>query len=126
MQVEIVAGIVAAYVARNPVPVSGLADLVKSIHEAVQKLTEPASAASRPKPAVDPKKSVHRDYIVSLEDGRRFVSMKRHLRIKYGMTPDEYRAKWGLPDNYPMVAPSYAAKRSRLATEAGLGRDRKR
>jgi predicted transcriptional regulator len=79
-------------------------------------------AVEKQKPAVNPKKSIHDDYIICLEDGKKFKSLKRHLMTHHGMTPDEYRAKWNLPSDYPMVAPAYAAARSALATKMGLGR----
>ncbi|WP_287367481.1 MucR family transcriptional regulator, partial [Mesorhizobium sp.] len=81
--------------------------------------------ADKQKPAVNPKRSVHDDYIVCLEDGKKFKSLKRHLMTHYGLTPDEYREKWGLDASYPMVAPNYAAARSQLAKKMGLGRKRK-
>jgi predicted transcriptional regulator len=109
-------------VSNNPVPVASLADVIASIHASLSGLGSPVAPAVEPQtPAVNPKKSVFPDYIVSLEDGRKFKSMKRHLGL-LGMTPDEYRAKWGLPRDYPMVAPSYAATRSVLAKSSGLGR----
>jgi predicted transcriptional regulator len=116
------ADIVAAFVQNNAVPVAGLPDLISSVNSALSKLDQPAAIEPAAQtPAVNPKKSVFPDYIVSLEDGRKFKSMKRHLGL-LGMTPDEYRAKWGLARDYPMVAPSYAAKRSELAKSSGLGR----
>jgi predicted transcriptional regulator len=120
---ELTASIVSAYVSKNSVPVTGLPDLVASVHASLQKLAtaaepEPVQAT----PAVPIKKSVTPDYIISLEDGRKFKSLKRHLSAHYGMTPDEYRAKWNLPSDYPMVAPNYAATRSALAKTMGLGR----
>jgi predicted transcriptional regulator len=120
---ELTASIVSAYVSKNSVPVAGLPDLVASVHASLQKLAtvaepEPVQAT----PAVPIKKSVTPDYIISLEDGRKFKSLKRHLSAHYGMTPDEYRAKWNLPSDYPMVAPNYAATRSALAKTMGLGR----
>ncbi|TPL74063.1 transcriptional regulator [Mesorhizobium sp. B2-3-15] len=120
--IGLTAEIVAAYVQNNPVPTSGLPDLIASVHAALLKLEQPEIAAKpAPAAAVNPKKSVFPDYIVSLEDGRKFRSMKRHLGL-LGMTPDEYRAKWGLAKDYPMVAPTYAAQRSALAKSIGLGR----
>jgi predicted transcriptional regulator len=114
------AEIVAAYVANNPVPAADLADLIATVHTAVVGLGSPP-APEPPTPAVNPKRSVFPDYIVSLEDGRKFKTMKRHLGL-LGLTPEEYRAKWGLPRDYPMIAPNYAAARSELAKKAGLGR----
>ncbi|WP_027146089.1 MucR family transcriptional regulator [Mesorhizobium sp. WSM3626] len=120
--IGLTADIVAAYVQNNPVPTTGLPDLIASVHAALLKLEQPVVAVKpAPVPAVNPKKSVFPDYIVSLEDGRKFKSMKRHLGL-LGMTPDEYRAKWGLAKDYPMVAASYAAQRSALAKSIGLGR----
>jgi predicted transcriptional regulator len=120
---EFTADIVAAYVANNPVPAANLADLIATVHTAVSGLSQPTiPAVETPVPAVNPKRSVHADYIVCLEDGRRFKSLKRHLMTHYGLTAEEYRAKWGLPGDYPMVAPNYAAARSALAKKMGLGR----
>ena len=116
------ADIVAAFVQNNPVPVAGLPDLISSVNAALSNLVQPAVVEQPPqKPAVNPKKSVFPDHIVSLEDGRKFKSMKRYLAVR-GMTPAEYRAKWGLPKDYPMVAPNYAAQRSEMAKSFGLGR----
>jgi predicted transcriptional regulator len=122
--IELTAEIVAAYVSNNPVPVSELSRLIADVHFALGKVSEP-EAKPEPielKPAVNPKKSVFPDYIVSLEDGKKFKSLKRHLSASYGMTPEQYRTKWNLPADYPMVAPSYSAKRSELAKVVGLGR----
>ncbi|MER9163611.1 MucR family transcriptional regulator [Mesorhizobium sp. M0715] len=119
---QLTADIVAAYVQKNAIPAAALPDLIASVNSALSGLGQPVEAPSRELvPAVNPKKSVFPDYIVSLEDGRKFKSMKRHLGL-LGMTPDEYRAKWGLAKDYPMVAPSYAAQRSVLAKSIGLGR----
>ncbi|ESY77457.1 MucR family transcriptional regulator [Mesorhizobium sp. LNHC220B00] len=120
---ELTADIVAAYVQKkNAVPVAGLPDFLASANSALSGLIEPVAPPPEAlTPAVNPKKSVFPDYIVSLEDGRKFKSMKRHLGL-LGMTPDQYRAKWGLAKDYPMVAPSYAAQRSALAKSIGLGR----
>ncbi|WP_258052449.1 MucR family transcriptional regulator [Mesorhizobium sp. INR15] len=120
--IGLTADIVAAYVQNNPVPVAGLPDLIASVNSALVNVGQP-KAVPLPElvPAVNPKKSVFPDYIVSLEDGRKFKSMKRHLGL-LGMTPGEYRAKWGLAKDYPMVAPNYAAQRSALAKSIGLGR----
>jgi predicted transcriptional regulator len=114
--------IVAAFVQNNSVPVAGLPDFIASVNAALASLSQPSVGEEPPQaPAVNPKKSVFPDYIVSLEDGRKFKSMKRHLGL-LGMTPAGYRTKWGLPKDYPMVAPVYAAKRSELAKAIGLGR----
>ena len=124
---ELTAEIVAAYVANNAVPVSNLSSLIATVHGAIAGLSTTAAAvAEAPVPAVNPKRSVHADYIVCLEDGKRFKSLKRHLMTHYGLTPDEYRTKWGLPHDYPMVAPNYAAARSELAKKLGLGRKAKK
>lgn len=122
--IELTADIVSAYVAKNPVPVSELPALIDSVHQSIIGLGSPRTApeANQPlKPAVNPKKSVFDDHIVCLDDGKKFKSMRRHLSM-LGMTPDEYRAKWGLPSDYPMVAPAYAKARSELARSMGLGR----
>ena len=122
-RLELTASIVSAYVTKNSVPIANLAGLVSSVHETLQKLAtvaEPEPVAVTP--AVPVKKSVTPDYIISLEDGRKFKSLKRHLATHYGMSPEQYRAKWGLPADYPMVAPNYAATRSKLAKTMGLGR----
>ena len=121
---ETTAEIVAAYVARNSVPVAELPNLIRSIHGALAGLgSAPAVevAAAPLVPAVSVKKSITDEYLISLEDGRKLKSMKRYLS-GLGMTPAEYRAKWGLPTDYPMVAPAYAARRSELAKTIGLGR----
>ncbi|MDR7221300.1 MucR family transcriptional regulator [Aminobacter aminovorans] len=121
------ADIVAAYVSNNPVPAAELAALINQVHQSVQTLAagssiEPAGPTEVQKPAVSIKKSVTPDYLISLEDGQKYKSIKRHLMSKYGMTPADYRAKWGLPNDYPMVAPNYSAVRSELAKKLGLGR----
>lgn len=115
--------IVAAYVTHNSVPAMELPGLIGNIHKALTGLASPesAKAAEPTQPAVSVKKSISNDFIVCLEDGRKFKSLKRHLRTKYDMTPDDYRAKWGLPKDYPMVAPAYAKARSELAKSMGLG-----
>ncbi|MBZ9870480.1 MucR family transcriptional regulator [Mesorhizobium sp. BR1-1-9] len=120
--ISLTADVVAAYVQNNPLPTTGLPELIASVHAALSKLEQPA-VAPEPElvPAVNPKKSVFPDYIISLEDGRKFKSMRRHLGL-LGMTPEAYRTKWGLAKDYPMVAPSYAAQRSALAKASGLGR----
>ena len=120
---ELAAEIVSAYVASNPVPTASLAELIATVHSAVAGLSHPSSPVEQaPTPAVNPKRSIHADYIVCLEDGKRFKSLKRHLMTHYDLTPEAYREKWGLPRDYPMVAPSYAAARSALAKSMGLGR----
>jgi predicted transcriptional regulator len=121
--VGLTADIVSAYVSQNPLPVAGLPDLIASIHSSLTGLGQ-SKVADLPKqePATNPKRSVTPDYIICLEDGKKFKSLKRHLNVHYGLTPDEYREKWGLKSDYPMVAPNYAAQRSTLAKAAGLGR----
>ncbi|BCM17608.1 MucR family transcriptional regulator [Mesorhizobium sp. J8] len=121
--VGLTADIVSAYVSKNPLPASGLPDLIASIHSSLSGIGQPA-ATDQPKqePAVNPRRSVTADHIICLEDGKKFKSLKRHLAVHYGLTPDEYREKWGLKPDYPMVAPNYAAQRSSLAKAAGLGR----
>lgn len=115
--------IVSAYVSHNAIPVVSLPRLIKDVHDALHALDAPAPAVERANlvPAVDLKKSVTSDYIVCLEDGKRFKTLKRHLRVHYGLTPEEYRQKWGLAPNYPMVAQNYANRRSELAKLSGLG-----
>ena len=125
--VTIAADIVSAYVANNSVPAAELPSLINSVYGALRDLATgakpPAVVVAPPQePAFSIKKSITPDFIVCLEDGKRFKSLKRHLRVTYGLTPDAYRAKWKLPGDYPMVAPSYAKKRSELARNSGLGR----
>ena len=121
--IEMTADIVSAFVSNNSVPAAEIPGLIQSIHRALSTVSTseaPAEAAPR-EPAVPVKKSVNPDFIVCLEDGRKFKSLKRHLRTKYNMSPEEYRSKWGLPKDYPMVAPNYAKARSDLAKQMGLG-----
>ncbi|MER8779298.1 MucR family transcriptional regulator [Mesorhizobium sp. M0977] len=122
--IELTADVVSAYVSNNPVQVGDLPALIGQVHAALKGTAGSVSAAEPEalKPAVPIKKSVTPDYIISLEDGKKFKSLKRHLSTQHGLTPDEYRAKWGLPTDYPMVAPNYAATRSALAKTMGLGR----
>jgi predicted transcriptional regulator len=124
--VELTAEVVSAYVSNNPVSTVDLPNLIGEVHNALTRVhgMEAAPQAEKQKPAVNPKKSVMRDYIVCLEDGKKFKSLKRHLRTHYDLSPEEYREKWNLPPDYPMVAPSYAEARSRLARDMGLGRKR--
>src|SRR5215213_2754769 len=127
--IELAAEIVSAFVSNNAVPVSELPALIGQVHDALTKVMTGSAQppTEEPKaPAVPIKKSVQPDYIVCLDDGKRFKSLKRHLRTVYDLTPDQYRAKWGLPPDYPMVAPNYAAARSELAKQMGLGARRKR
>ncbi len=127
MLIELTADVVSAYVSNNSVAASELPTLIAEVHAALGRAGGPAEAApaDKPKPAVNPKKSIHDDYIVCLEDGKKFKSLKRHLMTHYNLTPEQYREKWGLDANYPMVAPSYAQARSDLAKKMGLGRKRK-
>lgn len=125
--VDVAARIVAAYASNNRLMPQDLAGLVQSVHATLVALRGGvAEGGEPPKPAVSIKKSVTDDYIVCLEDGLKFKSLKRHLRSAYKMTPEDYRAKWGLAHDYPMVAPNYAAHRSKLAKQIGLGRKRGR
>ena len=122
------ADIVAAYVGSNPVEAADLPQLIASVHRSLEGLATgeaPAEAAPR-EPAVPIKKSIAPDFLICLEDGRKFKSLKRHLRTKYNMSPEDYRAKWGLPKDYPMVAPNYARARSDLAKQMGLGQGGRR
>lgn len=128
--VALAAEVVSAFVGHNSLPVSELPGLITSVHAALVKISgSPAvSASAEPEvltPAVPVRKSVTPDYIVCLDDGRKFKSLKRHL-ASLGMTPDQYRSKWGLAAEYPMVASNYAATRSALAKKIGLGQNRKR
>ena len=120
---ELTADIVSAFVSKNSVPVAGLPDLIASVHLSLSGLSQPVEPVAAPLvPAVNPKKSVTPDYIICLEDGKRFKSLKRHINVHFDLTPDAYRAKWNLPHDYPMTAPNYAAQRSQLAKSIGLGR----
>lgn len=126
---ELAAEIVSAFVSNNSLPAAELPALIGTVHQALSRLTygAPQQPPEEPKaPAVPIKTSVQADYIVCLEDGKRFKSLKRHLRTAYDMTPEQYRAKWDLPASYPMVAPNYAASRSELAKRLGLGQQRRR
>lgn len=119
--IALTAEIVSAYVAKNRLPPAGLNELIGSVSESIRKLGEPAPQPEpAPEPAVNPKRSVHADHIICLEDGRKFKSMKRHL-ASHGLTPQQYRVRWGLPADYPMTAPNYSATRSAMAKDIGLG-----
>ena len=121
--------IVSAYVAHHRVGASELPSLIQQVHDSLTVAASGASAAekaSRPKPAVSIRASIKPDYIVCLEDGKRLKTLKRHLRAAYDMSPEEYRAKWNLPVDYPMVAEAYSAQRRRLAKRIGLGRKPRR
>jgi len=121
---ELTAEIVSAYVSNNPIAANQLPDLIKSTFECVNSLSAEAAepVIENKDPAVPIKKSIKDDHLVCLEDGKTFKSLKRHLKSYHGLSPDEYRAKWGLSADYPMVAPAYAERRSKLAKEIGLGR----
>ena len=118
--------IVAAYVTRNSIGTSALPDLIRTVHQTLKGLesgeTQAAQPAARQKPAVPIGRSVQHDYIVCLEDGKRLTMLKRYLRARYDLSPEEYRRKWGLPPEYPMVAPAYAERRSDFAKKIGLGK----
>ncbi len=126
--IELAADIVSAYVSNNSVPAGDLPGLINEVYGALMRVgsgvvVEPAEA---PKPAISVRKSVTNDFIICLEDGKKFKSLKRHLRTQYGLSPEEYREKWGLAADYPMVAPNYAKARSTLAKQMGLGQQRRR
>ena len=124
---ELTVDIVSAYVSNNAVSPSELTKLIHHVHDALTNFrpVEVVEESSEPaKPAVSIKKSITPDYLICLEDGKKFKSLKRHLRSHYGLSPDDYREKWGLPPDYPMVAPNYATARSALAKEMGLGQSR--
>ncbi len=118
---ELTTRIVAAHVSHNPLAVTDVPGLISTVHQALATLG-PEEAAPRPEPAVSIKQSVKPEYIVCLDDGKKPKMLKRHLKAAYNMTPDDYRKRWGLPRDYPMVAPKYAKKRSELAKKIGLGR----
>jgi predicted transcriptional regulator len=126
--IELTANIVSAYVGNNSVPSADIPNLISQVYTALKRATGGAApvAAEPLKPAVPIKRSVTPEYIVCLEDGLKFKSLKRHLRTRYNMTPDQYREKWGLPPDYAMVASNYAAARSKLAKQMGLGQQRRR
>jgi predicted transcriptional regulator len=126
--IDLAADIVSAYVSNNSVPAGDLPGLISQVHLALARVGNGAAEASAeaPKPAIAIKKSVTPDYIICLEDGKKFKSLKRHLRTQYNLTPEQYRDKWGLAPDYPMVAPNYAKARSDLAKEMGLGQQRRK
>ncbi|HKG86149.1 MAG TPA: MucR family transcriptional regulator [Beijerinckiaceae bacterium] len=126
--IDLAADIVSAYVSNNSVPAGDLPGLISQVHLALARVGNGAAEASAeaPKPAIAIKKSVTPDYIICLEDGKKFKSLKRHLRTQYNLTPEQYREKWGLAPDYPMVAPNYAKARSDLAKEMGLGQQRRK
>lgn len=122
--VRLGAEIVSAYVSRNTIPIDAVPELIRSVHTALEGLGQAQAPPpeERPKPAVPINKSVQHDFIVCLEDGKKLKMLKRYLRSRYNMSPDEYRRRWGLPPDYPMVAPAYAARRSDFAKQIGLGK----
>jgi MucR family transcriptional regulator, transcriptional regulator of exopolysaccharide biosynthesis len=126
--IELTAEIVSAYVSNNTVAAAEIPSLISQIHTALARVSgKSGDAPAEPlKPAVSVKKSITPEYVVCLEDGKKFKSLKRHLRTQYNMTPEQYREKWGLGVDYPMVAPNYAAARSQLAKQMGLGQQRRR
>ena len=126
--IELTADIVSAYVSNNSVAATDMSSLINQVHQALIRVGGgyADSAAEPPKPAIPVKRSITPDYIICLEDGKKFKSLKRHLRTQYAITPEQYREKWGLPPDYPMVAPNYAAARSQLAKQMGLGQQRRR
>ena len=121
---KLASSIIAAYVSNNPVPVSELPGMIKSVHATLGGLVPggTSEALTAQKPAIPVKRSITPEYIVCLEDGKKLKMLKRYLRSNYKLSPEQYRAKWGLPADYPMVAPNYAAQRSEFAKKIGLGR----
>ena len=127
--IQLTASIVSAYVSNNTVSSAEIPALISQVYSALMRVSTGAAVAGTAeplKPAVPIKRSITPAYLVSLEDGKKFKSLKRHLGTQYQMTPDQYRAKWNLPADYPMVAPNYAAVRSQLAKQMGLGQQRRR
>jgi predicted transcriptional regulator len=127
--IKLTANIVSAYVSNNTVSSNEIPGLISQVYSALTRVSNGAQVATPTeplKPAVPIKRSVTAEYVVCLEDGKKFKSLKRHLRTQYNMTPDQYRSKWNLPPDYPMVAPNYAAARSQLAKQMGLGQQRRR
>ncbi len=125
---DLTAEIVSAYLSHNTTPASEIPALISQVHAALTRVSSGRgeTPAEPTKPAVSVKKSMTADYLICLEDGKRFKSLKRHLRAQYNMTPEQYRDKWKLPADYPMVAPNYAVARSQLAKNMGLGQQRRR
>lgn len=126
--IGLVADIVSAYVSNNSVPAADLPGLIATTHAAISGLGAPPAPVveERPTPIVSIKKSITPDFLICLEDGKKFKSLKRHLRTAYNMSPEDYRTRWGLPADYPMVAPAYAEARSTLAKKMGLGQQRRK
>lgn len=121
-KLELTAQIVSAHVGHNAVPVDALPKLIQSVFTTLSSTGEISAEPEKPQPAVPVKKSVFPDYLICLEDGKKMKMLKRHLQTSYDLTPEQYRTRWGLPPDYPMVAPNYAARRSTLAKSIGLGR----
>ncbi|MEM1021803.1 MAG: MucR family transcriptional regulator [Sphingomonadales bacterium] len=122
---SLTADIVSSHVSNNTVAVSDVPNLIKQVYQSLATLETPEEEeAPRPEPAVSIRKSIQPDYIVCLEDGKKLKMLKRHLKTRYDMTPDEYRERWNLPSDYPMVAPNYAEQRRKLAKQIGLGKGR--
>jgi predicted transcriptional regulator len=125
--IELAAGIVSAYVSKNAIAAAEIPTLISEVHAALTRVARGPDARREPqKPAVPVKRSITPEYIICLDDGKKFKSLRRHLRSQYNMTPEQYRERWGLPPDYPMVAPNYAATRSALAKKMGLGQQRGR
>jgi predicted transcriptional regulator len=126
--IELTADIVSAYVSNNSVSAGDISTLISQVHSALLRVSNGQGevVSETLKPAVAVKKSITPEYLICLEDGKKFKSLKRHLRTQYNMTPEHYREKWGLPPDYPMVAPKYAEARSQLAKQMGLGQQRRR
>ena len=125
--ISITADIVSSYVSNNPIPAAELPDFIGKIHASIRNISDGVAdgGPDEIRYAVPVKKSVTPDFIICLEDGKRFKSLKRHIETNYGLTPDQYQKKWNLPSSYPMVAPNYSATRSKLAKSMGLGRKQK-
>lgn len=123
LTMQMVTDIVTAYVSHNPVPANSLSEVIRTVHQSLESLSMEDKQAEREdlKPAVPIKKSITDDHIICLEDGKKLKMLKRYLRTRYDMTPEDYRERWNLPADYPMVAPSYAARRSQFAKDIGLG-----
>lgn len=126
--IELAADIVSAYVSKNALPAAELTALIGEVYSALRRTAagEAPQSTEPPKPAISVKKSITPEYIVCLEDGKKFKSLKRHLRTHYNLSPEQYREKWVLPSDYPMVAPNYAEARSQLAKKMGLGQQRRK
>ena len=126
MLMELTSEVVSAYVSNNPLAATDLPGLISNVYTALQSTSGPAAIpeSEKQKPAVSIRKSLSHEYLICLEDGKKFKSLKRHLKTHYDLSPEAYREKWGLPADYPMVAPAYAEQRSKLAKEMGLGQKR--